>query len=173
MILQDCRVAESIGIRGRENDATDRKGRMRMTAGLRRQQNDTSVADKGLITIDEASGVPIWMQLRNRLVFLVVSGAFPPGTQLPTIRELAAFLNVNYNTVSKVYRDIEKDGYVITRRGKGTSVAEVNSLGYEARDGKAAADLLVDKYFEDCKGLGLSEVDAASLVAERAGGVFV
>ena len=80
---------------------------------------------------------------------------------------------MNYNTVSKVYRDIEKDGYVITRRGKGTFVAEINSDGYEAADAKAAIDLLIDKFFEQCKELGLNEADAAEAVAKRAGGMFV
>ena len=113
------------------------------------------------------------MQLRNRLVYLVVSGAFPAGAKLPTVRDLSSTLQVNYNTVSKVYRDIEKDGYVITRRGKGTFVAEINSDGYEAADAKAAIDLLIDKFFEQCKELGLNEADAAEAVAKRAGGMFV
>ena len=112
------------------------------------------VADKSLITIDEESGVPIWMQLRNRLVYLVVSGTFPAGAKLPTVRDLSSTLQVNYNTVSKVYRDIEKDGY-------------------EAADAKAAIDLLIDKFFEQCKELGLNEADAAEAVAKRAGGMFV
>ena len=124
-----------------------------MTAISNTRQSGESalVADKGLITIDEESGIPIWMQLRNRLVYLVVSGAFPPGMKLPTVRDLSSSLKVNYNTVSKVYRDIEKDGYVITRRGKGTFVAEINSNGYEAQDAKAAVDMLIDKFLEQCK----------------------
>ena len=52
-----------------------------MTAISNTRQTGESalVADKDLITIDEESGIPIWMQLRNRLVYLVVSGTFPPG----------------------------------------------------------------------------------------------
>ena len=96
-----------------------------------------------------------------------------PGSKLPTVRDLSSFLSVNYNTVSKVYRDIEKDGYVITRRGKGTFVAEVNSEGFQAADAKAAIDLLVDTFLEQAKELGLSESDAAAAVAHRAGGMFV
>lgn len=147
-----------------------------MTAEPRLSQQTQAtplIVDKTLITIDENSGVPLWMQLRNRLVYLVVSGAYPAGAQLPTVRELATMLNLNYNTVSKVYRDIEKDGYVVTRRGKGTFVAEVNSQAYEVEEGRAAADMLVTSFFEQCKELGLSETDAASLVAERAGGMFI
>ena len=123
--------------------------------------------------LDETSGLPVWVQLRNRFVYLIKTGHYEPGEQLPSVRSLAADLSINYNTVSKVYRDIEKDGYVITRRGKGTFVAEINSNGYEAADAKAAIDLLIDTFFEQCKELGLSETDAAEAVAKRAGGMFV
>lgn len=145
-----------------------------MNSKLAKQAADNAAAvDKKLITLDENSGVPIWMQLRNRLVYLVVSGTVAPGAKLPTVRDLSSTLNVNYNTVSKVYRDIEKDGYVITKRGKGTFVAEINSNGFEAADAIAAIDLLVDKFLEQAKELGLSEADAAEAVAKRAGGMFV
>ena len=129
--------------------------------------------NKDLIAIDPASGVPLWLQLRNRLVFLIVSGAYPAGAQLPTVRELSGSLSLNYNTITKVYRDLEKDGYVITQRGRGTFVAEVNTQDAQVAEGVAAAELLVDTFLEQCKELGLSEADAASLVAQRAGGIFV
>ena len=128
---------------------------------------------KDLIAIDPASGEPLWLQLRNRLVFLIVSGAYPAGAQLPTVRELSGSLSLNYNTITKVYRDLEKDGYVITQRGRGTFVAEVNTQDAQVAEGVAAAELLVDTFLEQCKELGLSEADAASLVAQRAGGIFV
>lgn len=128
--------------------------------------------DKSLITIDETSGVPLWMQLRNRLTYLITSGIFPAGAQLPSVREMALDLNLNYNTVNKVFRDIERDGYVITRRGKGTYVAEVNT--HDGTTGAAAAaELLVARFFEECRELGLSEKEAAALVAREAGGLFV
>ncbi|MBQ3386305.1 MAG: GntR family transcriptional regulator [Eggerthellaceae bacterium] len=127
--------------------------------------------DKSLITIDETSGVPLWMQLRNRLTYLITSGAFPAGAQLPSVREMALDLNLNYNTVNKVFRDIERDGYVITRRGRGTFVAEVNTMA--GQNAAAAADLLVDRFLEECRELGLSETEAAALVAKRAGGLYI
>ena len=127
--------------------------------------------DKSLIAIDETSGVPLWMQLRNRLVYLITSGAFPAGAQLPSVREMALDLNLNYNTVNKVFRDIERDGYVVTRRGRGTYVAEVNTQAGDSA--AAAADLLVERFLEECRELGLSEHDAAALVAKHTGGIYV
>ena len=68
---------------------------------------------------------------------------------------------------------MEDAGLVERARGKGTFVAEINSSGYEAQDAKAAVDMLIDKFLEQCKELGLSEADAAEAVAKRAGGMFV
>ena len=78
--------------------------------------------DIAKITIDNDSGVPIWLQVRNRLIYLIDTGSFGVGDKLPTMRELAVNLGVNYNTISKVYRDIERDGYITSVRGKGTFV---------------------------------------------------
>ena len=46
-------------------------------------------------SIDERSGVPIWVQLRNRLVYLIQTGRYQPGDQLPTVHEMAVNLNIN------------------------------------------------------------------------------
>ena len=60
--------------------------------------------------INEKSVVPIWIQIRKRLVYLISSGKFERGERLPSVRELSVQLGVNYNTVNKVYQDLERDG---------------------------------------------------------------
>ena len=55
-----------------------------------------------LFEIDESSGLPVWVQLRNRFVYLIKTGHYQPGDQLPSVRTLAAEAAINYNTVSKV-----------------------------------------------------------------------
>ena len=55
-----------------------------------------------LFEINEKSSIPIWLQLKNRFIYLITSGYYKPGDQLPTVRGLAADVEVNYNTVSKV-----------------------------------------------------------------------
>lgn len=67
--------------------------------------------------IDEHSGVPIWVQLRNRLVYLIQTGHYLPGDQLSTVHEMAVNLNINYNTVNKVYRSMETSGLIVSKRG--------------------------------------------------------
>ena len=79
------------------------------------------------LRINEKSGVPVWVQIRNHLLFLIKSEQIKPGDVLPTVRELAARLGVNYNTVHKVYQDLEADGLICSSRGKRSFVADVDS----------------------------------------------
>ncbi len=68
------------------------------------------------------SNIPLWVQLKDRLVYLIMTDVYSNGDQLPTVRELSVKLNIAYNTVSKVYRDLERDGIIKTKQGKGTFV---------------------------------------------------
>lgn len=81
-----------------------------------------------IFQIDERSGVPIWIQIRRRLVYLITSGRFARGERLPSVRELSVQMGVNYNTINKVYQDLERDGYIFTKRGKGTYVSETSDF---------------------------------------------
>lgn len=117
------------------------------------------------ITIDDDSGIPIWLQLRNRLIYLITSGYYATGDKLPTVREMAVDLGINYNTVSKVYQDIERDGYIVSKRGRGTFVHD----GY-LRNGDAAcnaADSLADAFIQQCRELGMPRKDIVALVERR------
>ncbi|MCI8467963.1 MAG: GntR family transcriptional regulator [Eggerthellaceae bacterium] len=78
------------------------------------------------LDIQESSGVPVWLQIRNHLVFLIKSGRLRPGDVLPTVRHLAGELGVNYNTVHKVYQDLETDGLICSQRGRRSYVADID-----------------------------------------------
>lgn len=78
------------------------------------------------LQVNDKSGVPVWIQIRNHIIFLIRSGQLCPGDTLPTVRELAVQLGVNYNTIHKVYRDLETDGLVSSGRGRRSTIAEVD-----------------------------------------------
>ncbi len=103
--------------------------------------------------VDENSGTPVWIQVRRRLVYCIVSGQYKPGEQLPTVRELAVQLDINYNTVNKVYQDLERDGLISTRRGKGTFVNNPDS-GLLMLDNKI--DLLADELVQEAFDFGMT-----------------
>jgi GntR family transcriptional regulator len=115
--------------------------------------------------IDEQSGIPVWIQVRKRLVYTIVSGYYKPGDQLPTVRELAVQLDINYNTVNKVYQDLERDGYIITRRGRGTFVADVSESMLLALDNKI--ELLADELVREGFDFGMTGEEIVRTVKAR------
>lgn len=117
------------------------------------------------IAIDDDSGIPIWLQLRNRLIYLIASGQFSAGDKLPTMRELAVEVGINYNTVSKVYQDIERDGYIVSYRGKGTFVSDAYLENEFAANDEA--DSLTDEFIRQCRELGVPREDIVELVEKR------
>ncbi len=74
--------------------------------------------------IDIKSAVPIYVQVMEQIRQRIAAGVLAPGEQLPTVRELAVQLLINPNTVARIYRDLEKEGLLETRRGSGTYVAQ-------------------------------------------------
>jgi GntR family transcriptional regulator len=88
------------------------------------------------------------------------------GAQLPSVRELSAELHVNPLTVVKVYQNLEKEGFVETRRGVGTYVSHQSpALKMDARRrqiGPAVEQLVVEALH-----LGLDEKEIHSLVSEK------
>ena len=67
---------------------------------------------------------PIYEQLRDEVKAMVVSGVLQAGEKLPSVRELAAELAINPNTIQRAYRELESDGYIVSLPGKGSFVAE-------------------------------------------------
>ena len=108
------------------------------------------------------NGVPVWIQIRRRLIYYIVSGQFLEGEQLPTVRELASELGINYNTVNKVYQDLERDGYIVTKRGKGTFVAELDKHKLCLFDNKI--ELLADELVREAYEFGMTGKEIIAIV---------
>lgn len=96
----------------------------------------TVVEDPPILRIDLASPVPAYRQIAAGLRILLVEGELPPGTRLPTIRELAMDLGVHANTVAEGYRLLAEEGWLDLRRRRGATVLERPRRvpGPEARD---------------------------------------
>ncbi len=76
------------------------------------------------IRIDPDSAVPIYQQIVNSIKHQVATGRLKPGEQLPTVRELAAELRINPNTVARAYDQLDSDSVISTQQGRGTYVRE-------------------------------------------------
>jgi GntR family transcriptional regulator len=77
--------------------------------------------------LDFRSRQPIYIQIVERIRQQIARGELQPGDQLPTVRQLAADLRVNFNTVARAYRLLDEAGLISTQHGRGTYVWETPS----------------------------------------------
>lgn len=76
------------------------------------------------ITINFRSSLPIYLQIVEQIQRLVAAGELKQGDQLPTVRQLATDLRVNFNTVARAYRLLDEAGLISTQQGRGTYIWE-------------------------------------------------
>lgn len=76
------------------------------------------------LKIRRKSNFTIHIQLKEQIKGLVLNDELKNGMQLPTVRQLGEFLQINKNTVSKVYKELEEEGYVYSAKGKGTFITK-------------------------------------------------
>ena len=74
--------------------------------------------------LDLKSGVPFYRQIIDRVKSAIATGELGPGDRLPTVRQLAGYLSINPNTVSRAYTELELTGLVETHMGSGTFVGQ-------------------------------------------------
>ena len=86
------------------------------------------------------------------MAYLITSGFYKPGDKLPTVRKYAADLRIAYNTVSKAYMGLERDGYVATVRGSGVFVNEPGGN----QKGDAQVNALAEDFIKSCLEQGMA-----------------
>lgn len=116
---------------------------------------------------DEESSVPLWMQLSNRIKYLIESGCYKPGDQLPKIRELAVEIAINFNTVNRAYLNLQSEGLLKSVRGKGVFVTEL-AAPLTSDSSKAHIEALLDMCLHACQDLGVTYEETAALMLQRA-----
>ena len=87
-----------------------------------------------MIVIDHNSKTPVYEQIKVQILSLITSGVLSPGDKLPSLRAMAADLSLNFNTIKKVFAQLEEDGVIVTVQGKGCFVADT------AKDNRAVQD---------------------------------
>lgn len=76
------------------------------------------------IKVEFQSGIPLYEQIVHQLQALISGGQLSPGDQLPTTRQLAVELGINFNTVARAYRMLDREGLISAQPGRGTFVME-------------------------------------------------
>ncbi len=116
-----------------------------------------------MIIIDHQSKTPIYEQIKVQILSLIHAGVLAPGDQLPSLRALAAELSLNFNTIKKVFAQLEADGVIVTQQGKGCFVAP-SALCNPTVQEKAEAALR--EALAIARSLGVGEIRAAELLRE-------
>jgi len=92
-----------------------------------------------LITIDPGDARPIYLQIMDEIRRALVMGTLQADEPLPSVRQLASELRINPNTVQQAYRELEREGVVYVRRGRGTFASAQEEREEEQRLGLLAA----------------------------------
>lgn len=108
---------------------------------------------------------PIWMQLTEQLTERIVSGLYPLGSRMPSVRELAAQAGVNPNTMQRALAQLEADGLVVTNRTAGRTVTEDSQSVDRVR--QSLAEDKMEFYVAGMATLGYTETEAANMLLHR------
>ncbi|MEO8910273.1 MAG: GntR family transcriptional regulator [Gemmatimonadaceae bacterium] len=106
--------------------------------------------------VDSSSPTPIYAQLDRSIRAAIATGQLAPGSQLPTVRQLAVDLAVNANTVARVYAQLERDGILETQRGVGTFVRESPSPQAARAHRERELRALIQRFVGDAALLGFT-----------------
>src|SRR6516164_1176642 len=116
--------------------------------------------------VDTASRLPIYQQLAQQIREAIARGELQPEAGLPSVRQLSRELVVNPNTVARAYTELEREGLLISRPGRGIFVAQPrNDLTRAARDRRLTAQL--DLWLTEAVHLGFSAEQVLALVTKR------
>lgn len=120
----------------------------------------------GKIKVDFRSDEPIYLQIARQIEHLMTHGGLTPGDQLPTVRELATELRINFNTVSRAYRTLNEAGLISTQRGRGTYVWEKPSKEAELSLRQQELEELTRRYLSETQRMGFSKEETTHAFTE-------
>lgn len=118
-----------------------------------------------MFELDNKSRLPIYEQIVNEMQAQVVKGVLEPGDRLPSIRELAALLGINPNTVSKAYQELERLEILSTVKGRGTFITKQTGKMLSEKTLLDAKKRLKEAVIH-LKALGISEAEINNWVKE-------
>lgn len=112
-----------------------------------------------ILAVDTASGVPPYEQIREQVSRMIASGVLPSGARLPTIQQLANDLQLAPGTVARGYKELEREGLVLSRRRKGTVVADHPDRA-PAREIRQDLDAAIERFMLQVRQLGAEPGEA-------------
>jgi GntR family transcriptional regulator len=124
-----------------------------------------------LVSIDQRDPTPIYAQLERGLRAAIATSRLRPGDQLPTVRQLAVDLQVNANTIARVYAELERAGVIETKRGVGSFISATPAQAHPPREHDRRLRAFATRVLADAEAVGFTVDDViAALRAHRQGG---
>ena len=114
-----------------------------------------------------SNDAPIYTQLIQQVKVGIVTGAFPPGERLPSVRDLATEAGVNPNTMQRALAELERDGLVYSQRTAGRFVTEDNTMINTAK--RSLAERHVKTFLEAMLRLGFQRDEIIDLISKELG----
>jgi DNA-binding transcriptional regulator YhcF (GntR family) len=111
--------------------------------------------------------LPIYSQLIGQIKEGIVSGIFPAGERLPSVRDLATEAGVNPNTMQRAMTELEREGLVYSQRTVGRFVTEDRKMIEEAK--KSLAETRIHSFFSAMIHLGYDQEEIVNMVRQESG----
>lgn len=111
----------------------------------------------------------IYTQLIEQIELMIFSGVYPPGSRLPSVRDMAQDAAVNPNTMQRALARLEEDGLIVTHRTSGRSITEDGNMIKKAKT-RLAQEQVAD-FLEKMKKLGFDQKDVLSIITDMLKGV--
>lgn len=120
--------------------------------------------DTPIVSIEFDNNMPIYLQIMNYIKRQIVTGRLKAGDKILSVRELAAELQINPNTIQRTFQELEREEIVETRRGLGRYVTSEESKIMAIK--KEMAGELLDRFIHGMQELGFAEQDIVTIVTE-------
>jgi GntR family transcriptional regulator len=119
------------------------------------------------LELDFRSGIPIYLQVVERIKEMIANGSIQPGNQLPTVRALATELRVNFNTVARAYRILDEERIISTQQGRGTYILEMPPPETTEAMRRTTIAVITERYLADAARLGFPPEKILALIQEQ------
>jgi GntR family transcriptional regulator len=121
-----------------------------------------------VVSVDPRDPTPLYAQLERGLRAAIATSRLRPGDQLPTVRQLAVELQVNANTVARVYAELERAGVIETKRGVGSFISATPAQAHPPREHERRLRTFVTRVLADADAAGFTVDEVvAALQAHR------
>jgi GntR family transcriptional regulator len=118
-------------------------------------------------SIDLTAHTPAYLQIMGEVKQAIAAGELKPGGQLPTVRQLAADLRINFNTVARAYRLLDEEAIISTQHGRGTYILTQPSARSTQRMRAQQLALLAENFVSEAEKLSFTPAEVRKLLEDQ------